>query len=114
MKPNWLKARRRELGLSQEELAARLQVQGIDYTAGAISHWETGRYSIPLEESEFRKALAEALKMSVTAMLIAAGYEVKQGYSEAAQHAAEIVDQLPPSRQSLAVSILEQLLREGA
>lgn len=110
MTEHWFRARRKELNLSQEELAARLQLQGIDITTSSISHWETGRYIMPLDNPDFRKALASALKMSIPAILIAAGYEVTGEYSEAAQHAAEIVERLPPDRQTLALGILKQLL----
>lgn len=37
-----LNSRRRELGISQSELAARLRGDGIDITNQAISKWETG------------------------------------------------------------------------
>ena len=36
-----LNSRRRELGISQSELAARLRGDGIDITNQAISKWET-------------------------------------------------------------------------
>ena len=54
-------ARRRELGLSQEELAARLHV-----TDKAVSKWETGRGMPGIEALE---PLAEALGLSVSEIL---------------------------------------------
>ena len=54
-------ARRRELGLSQEELAARLHV-----TDKAVSKWETGRGMPGIESLE---PLAEALGLSVSEIL---------------------------------------------
>lgn len=54
-------ARRRELGLSQEELAERLHV-----TDKAVSKWETGRGMPGIESLE---PLAEALGLSVSEIL---------------------------------------------
>ena len=54
-------ARRRELGWSQEELAARLHV-----TDKAVSKWETGRGMPGIESLE---PLAEALDLSVSEIL---------------------------------------------
>lgn len=54
-------ARRRELGLSQEELAARLHV-----TDKAVSKWENGRGMPGIESLE---PLAEALGLSVSEIL---------------------------------------------
>ena len=54
-------ARRRELGLSQEELAARLHV-----TDKAVSKWETGRGMPGIESLE---PLSEALGLSVSEIL---------------------------------------------
>jgi hypothetical protein len=51
--------------------------------------------------------------MSVVAVLIQAGYKIsRDGFSESAKLAAEIVDQMPPSRQKTALNILGQLLEE--
>lgn len=114
MKTNWLRTKRKELHISQEELAAKLQVKGIDVTAGAISHWENGRYNPPLDEPEFRKALAEILRIDVRTLLMIAGYEVTEiEHTDAAKRAAFIVDQLPPDKRILALSILEKFLESA-
>lgn len=113
MDGNWLRVRRDKLHISQEYLAARLQEFGFEFTAGTISHWERGRYNPPIEEANFRKALASALKMSIPAMLTAAGYEITADYGEDALYAAEIVEHLPADKKKLALGILEQL-RQGA
>lgn len=114
MKTNWLKTKRKELHLSQEELAARLQVKGIDVTSGAISHWENERYNPPLEDPAFRKALAEILRIDVKTLLLIAGYEVTEiDHSEAAKRAAFIVDQLPSDKRDLALDILEKFLEKS-
>lgn len=112
MSAKWLRERRKKAGLSQEELAARLQVFGFDVTAGAVSHWENGRYNLPLHEPEFRRALASILRMSVREILISAGYEISDNepYSEEGLRAAEIIEQLSPQQRRLALGILEQFL----
>lgn len=111
MNTSWLKTRRKQLKLSQEDLAARLSLQGFVYTAGAISHWETGLYNPPLDKVDFRQALAQVLKVDVRTLLMMAGYEVREAYhSELAVRAADIVNQLPPDKQELAVGILEKFL----
>lgn len=113
-KSGWIKDRRIELGLNQDELTARLQTLGIDVTRATVSHWENGRYQPPMHDAEFRKSLAIALRMSIKAMLIQAGYEVADTtHSEAAERAAYIIDHLPPDQQQLAVQILEQFMKQG-
>lgn len=110
MNRNWLKDYRKKLHITQEELSARLQVQGFDVTPGAISHWETGRYKPPLHDERFRDALAGTLRVSPSELLAAAGYETEQKYSEAAERAAAIMDQIPEDKRGLALGILEQFL----
>ena len=113
MKTNWLKTFRIRRKLSQEELSARLQLQGFDISPGAISHWENERYKAPLDEAEFRQALANVLQVSVRELLVAAGYEVSQHpHSDAGERAAFIIDQLSPDKQELAIGILEQFLEK--
>lgn len=113
MNTNWIRTRRKDLRISQEELAARLQIEGVELTAGTISHWENGRYNPPLEDPAFRQALAAALRLSPKNMLSLAGYEViDHPRTEAGERAAFIVDQLPPDKQDLALGILEQLIQK--
>lgn len=109
---SWLRQRREQLRITQDELAARLQVAGFDVTRASISHWEVGRNSPPLENPEFRKALADVLKMSVANLLKSEGFETSVDYSSNALYAAEIIDQLPEDKQRLALGILEQFLSE--
>ncbi len=111
-KTNWLKTRREALHLKQEDLAAQLQVSGFDISRPSISHWENGRHLPPLENPEFRQALANILRIDVKTLLKLAGYEVaKSDFSEAAERVAYIVDQLPPDKQELAVRLVEQLAK---
>jgi transcriptional regulator with XRE-family HTH domain len=110
-KKNWLAKRREELRLSQEDVVSRLQLQGLDIARATLSHWETERYSIPLDDPKLRQVLARILRMSIREMLQAAGYEVDdQPSTPAAKRAAFIMDQLPQDKQQLALGILEQFL----
>lgn len=114
MKTDWIKRKREELHLSQDELAAQLQVEGYDVSRAAVSHWENGKYNPPLDNPEFVRSIARILKMSVNGVLIEAGYPIQlDDFSEAARRAADIVNQLPSTKQSLALGILEQLLTGG-
>lgn len=110
----WLKQRREQLHLSQDELASRLQVEGFDLTRATISHWEVGRYQPPLNDANFRRSLAKILRMSIKDVLVSAGYEINQDdRSQAAERAAYILDQLPPDKQHLALDILERIFEEA-
>lgn len=107
---NWLKKRRKELNFTQEDIAARLQLLGFQYTAGSISHWEQERHSPPLDDPKFSSAMADALQISVGTLLTLAGYDVgKKTHSETAERVAFIVDKLPPDKQQLALKLVEQL-----
>lgn len=106
---NWLKQRRNELKLTLDDLAARLQVEGVSISSGAISHWENNRHLPPLDDMEFRQALANALKIDVSTLLKMAGYEVAQKHTDTGEKAAFLVDKLPPEKQRLALNILELL-----
>lgn len=109
---NWLKENRQKLGLSQDELATQLQVRGIDVSRATVSHWENGRYNIPLENVEVRQALANILRIEVKTLLKLAGYEVEsKPHSDAAERAAWLIDQLPPEKQDLAVRLVEELAK---
>jgi transcriptional regulator with XRE-family HTH domain len=114
MTNNWIKEQRENLGMSQDELAAQLQAAGLDVTRATVSHWETGRYSSPLDNARDIIILANVLKISVADLLKVAGYEVStRSYGELARRAAFLVDQLSPEIQELAVeqlSILYQYL----
>jgi transcriptional regulator with XRE-family HTH domain len=111
MAATWIKDRRKHLRLSQEDVAAQLQLNGFSFTSGAVSHWENGRHAPPLENPDFRQALANVLRLDVRGMLTLAGYELtSQEHTEAGERAAYIVDRLPPDKQELAIGILEQLL----
>lgn len=108
---NWLRERREELGLNQEEFAAQLQVLGVDITRGSISNWETGKHAAPFDDREFRAALSRVLKLPVREILKRAGYEIAQTeHSDEGERAAYIVDELPEEKRDLAIRLLEQLI----
>ncbi len=110
MTADWLRKRRIELDLNQEELAARLQVSGFSASRASISHWENGRHEPPLDDAAFRQSMARALKLSVTEMLEIAGYEVTQPVqSENARRAAAIIERLPEDAQDVALDLLKSL-----
>lgn len=112
MRDNWIKRRRTELDLNQDDLAARLEIAGFSATRGSISHWENERYQPPLDDPNFRQAMAKALKLNVPEMLAMAGYEVRiNPQSDAAKRGAAIIDRLPEDARNLALDYLLMLER---
>jgi transcriptional regulator with XRE-family HTH domain len=112
IKQSWLKSLRESAFINQDDLAARLQVEGFDVTRASVSHWETGRHEPPLQDPEFRRALSRALRVNVRTILRLAGYEVdEQQHSVLAERVANLVDQLPTDLQELALRLVEQLAR---
>lgn len=110
MNVDWIRKRRIELDLNQEELAARLQVSGFSATRASISHWENGRHMPPLDDPNFRQSLAKALKLRESEMLERAGYQVVVSpQSEDARRAASIIDRLPEPARELALDYLQML-----
>lgn len=109
---HWLRNLRKQQGLSQEDLAARLQLGGFSYTRGSINNWENEYNPPPLHNPEFRFALAQALKVNVHTLLRLAGYEVEELHrGEIAERVAEMVDQLPADKQELALRLVEQIAK---
>src|SRR4051812_5393687 len=110
MNSNLIRERREALGLSQDELAVQLQAVGLDVTRATISHWETGRYSSPLDCVNEGIILAKVLKISLTDLLRLVDTETpNRDYSEAARRAALIVEHLNPEAQQVAVKQLQAL-----
>ena len=111
-KQSWLKQLRESLGMRQEEFAARLQIEGLDITRAAVSHWENGRYQIPLENPDYRRAIAKVLRIDIRTMLKLAGYEVDGDvHSILAEQVASIVDQMPEDKQKMVLNLVEQLAK---
>jgi transcriptional regulator with XRE-family HTH domain len=115
MSSKWLKLRRKEINISQDELALRLQLAGQNISRGTVSHWEIDKTPIPLKEPEFANALANALELPVMDLLQRAGFIQSSELSLEASRAAAIVEALPPERRKAAIGILEELfnLKEG-
>lgn len=61
-----IRAAREKLGLSQEQLAAKIQLKGLDINQKAISRVETGLRVVPDYELSF---YAEALEVSILWLL---------------------------------------------
>jgi transcriptional regulator with XRE-family HTH domain len=116
MKHTWLKEQRERLGLSQEELAARLQAGGLDVTRATVSHWETGRYQSPLDSLQSLAVLAEVLQTSLDELLAVATADLQtREYSKVARQVAFLVDRLTPEGQQIALEqlkVLEKYLRD--
>lgn len=107
---HWLKRYRDKIHLSQEELAIALQNAGLDVARSTVGTWESGKSQPPLDDPAYRRALANIFRVSVTELLMSAGYEIDlDKYSETSRRAADIVEQLTPEKQNLAVRLLEQL-----
>lgn len=110
MQANWLRDRRKELEMQQSELVARLELAGFNVGRASISHWENGRYDVPLDDPNFRQAIAKALKLSESEILERAGYQVVVApRSEDARRAASIIDRLPEPARELALEYLQML-----
>jgi transcriptional regulator with XRE-family HTH domain len=103
----WLKEYRERQKLSQEELAARLQLKGFDVSRGTISHWEQGRYKIPLDHPDIVNALSDILDITVMEILSAAGYHISiDGLSEIEKQALEVMRSKTIEQQQRIVEII--------
>ncbi len=112
---DFLRQRREALELSQGDLAIRLELHGLPATRANISHWEHDRHKPPVENKEFRYALADALEISVNELMTQIGFITgKADRSEAALRAADIVDNLPVEAQEMALDLLNVLKRRYA
>lgn len=103
----WLRERREQLALNQDEIAAQLQVAGFDVSRSSVSHWETGRYRPPLNDPDFLSAFARILRMSEGVILKKSGFKILGSHSEEGERAADIIDELNPAKRELALKILE-------
>ena len=57
---NPIRKRRLELGLTQEQVSARLRREGADVSAQTVYHWETGKVKVPASKLS---ALDRALEL---------------------------------------------------
>lgn len=113
MLAGWMKRRREQLELSQEELTSALQLEGYNVSRSTVSAWENRKFNIPIDDPEFRRAITRALSTTTTELLAAAGLRVDSDeISEAARRAASIVNNLSPANQKIAIELLLVLERE--
>lgn len=111
---NWLKERRKELKLTLEDVAMKLQLEGFDFTPGAISHWEHERHQPPLGDEKFRRALSKILRLNVRKMLQLAGYEVYEPLqSSISEQISFIVSDMSIEEQKTALRILKAMKDES-
>lgn len=111
----FLKQRRRDLQISQDDLATRLTLKGQPTTKASVGHWERGRNNPPVEREEFRRALAASLEIDVNEMMAVLGFVLNESSrSPEAMLAADIMDQLPKDARQLALDYLYVLERRFA
>lgn len=107
---HWLRQLREEAQLTQDDIAARLQLEGFKFGRSAISNWESGRTNVPLKEPEFVKALAEILRLTENQVLLAAGYRITtKHHTHISERVANIVDDLPPDKQEMVLKIVQAI-----
>lgn len=108
----WIKQRRKEIHISQEELSERLQIRGFDVARATVSHWEMDKYLPPINDPAFAIGLADSLELGLMDMLIRAGFELRFDDKDAVM-GAEIIHRLEPRMKKTAIHLLETLLREN-
>jgi len=110
---NWLRERRKALGLSQEELSTRLQLAGFNVSRSTISHLETGRDTLQIDDPELISAFAKVLRLSTKTILEYTGYKLTlDKLSDDALRAVELIEHMSPARRQTALLLLEQLSAE--
>jgi transcriptional regulator with XRE-family HTH domain len=107
----WLKKRRKQLNISQEELASRLQLSGYNASRSSVGQWEIGYARPQLDDPNFVRALSNAVELDINTVLRLSGYTVISEYGSTAQQIASIVDKLPVEKQQLALALIEQLAK---
>lgn len=105
----WLKNLRKNVGLTQEELAIRLQNMGYDYSRSSVNNWERATNHPPLDDPKFVHVLAKALKISTPMLLSRAGFELDVKHSDLAERMAVLMDSLPDEKKELALKLVEAL-----
>lgn len=109
---DFLRARLAELDISQADLARRLTLRGKSTTRATVGHWVAGRNYPPIEDRDFRMALAASLEIDVNELMTRIGFAVVDSdRSKEAMRAADIIDRLPSEAKSLALEYLDMLDR---
>jgi transcriptional regulator with XRE-family HTH domain len=106
----FLRKRRTELDLSLSDLTRRLSLRGYAVQRQTVNHWETGRNNAPIENLEFRNALAGALELDVNEMLREMGFPVNDSErSNEALYLADLADRLPDDGKELLIDYAQLL-----
>ncbi|MDO4741231.1 MAG: helix-turn-helix transcriptional regulator, partial [Eubacteriales bacterium] len=95
-----IRARRRELGMTQEQMAQRLGV-----SAGAVSKWEQGT-SYP--DIALLPALARLLRTDINTLM---GYEQMLTREDAAQMASQVVEMTKDAGIDAAFALAQEMAR---
>lgn len=112
MNYQWMQERRKELRLSQEELANRLQAEGWDISRSSVSAWEQGYNNPPVDKEGFLTVLSTVFKMSVPEILAAFGYQTSvEATSPEIIRATELMRKLPSNAQKEALEHIEIVSR---
>ncbi len=112
METDYIRKRLNDLEMSHADLARKLTLMGRPVTRQAVSHWLNGRNDMPIDEREFRLALAASLELDVNELMDRLGYIVSDDErSTEALRAAEIIDRLPDDAKTLALEYLALLDR---
>jgi len=106
---HWLKQRRESLKITQEQLAERLSAGGMPITKAAISKWEMGKTPLPLQTPENRKLIADALELSISELLVLAGYEIDNDMTPQARIIADMYDRLTDTDRETVLMMLFHL-----
>ncbi len=105
---HWLKQRREILKITQDQLAERLCAGGMNITKAAISKWELGKASLPLQTTSNRHLLAHALELTIPELLALDGYEIapNPNWSHETRLIAALVETLSPEdRETILVMV---------
>lgn len=105
----WLKELRNSVNITQEDLAARLQSAGFNYSRSTINNWENKRGMPPIDDPKFAESLAWALRVKVPTLLKAAGFDIKSQHTEVGERVATLVDSLTDEKKYLALRIVETI-----
>jgi len=106
----WIKERRNELSLSQEDVARQLQLDGFTLTRATIGHWESGKARPPLNDPAFVDALARSLRLDATTVLQFSGFDIQTSHTEIAERVARLIDRMSAEDQLRALKVVEALL----
>lgn len=109
---NWLRQLRDEAGItSQDDLSDLLTAAGYKKASrSAVSNWESGRTPPPIKDPEFVKILAAIFRITENEIMLAAGYRITtKHHTQISERIANMVDDLPPDKQELALRLVAQL-----